>query len=51
MNRVVVGIVLAAFATPAFAAVVPEIDGGLGLTVAAVMLGIGAFVYERFFRN
>ena len=36
----------AAFATP-----VPEMDGGFALTTAAIVMGVGAVVYQKYFRK
>ena len=56
MKRITVALTLMiSGANAAFAgggtAVVPEMDGGFALVAAAVVMGIGAVVYEKFFRK
>ena len=52
MAKVFTGLALTLVASPALATpTVPELDGGLALTVAAVVIGVGAVVYEKLFRK
>jgi hypothetical protein len=41
----------AAWAGGSMAVVVPEMDGGFALAAGAIVIGLGAIVYEKFFRS
>jgi hypothetical protein len=51
MKRIVLALGFAALAAPAAVAgrdiEVPEMDGGFALAVAAIVIGVGAVIYER----
>ena len=55
MKRIVGGIGLAlvgvSTATASAPNPVPEMDGGFALVVGAIVMGIGAVVYEKYFRK
>ena len=55
MKRIVGGIALALVAMSTATASnlnpVPEMDGGFALVVGAIVMGIGAVVYEKYFRK
>ena len=55
MKRVIGGMGLALLATSTATAgypvAVPEMDGNFALVVGAIVMGIGAVVYEKFFRK
>jgi hypothetical protein len=54
MKRVALSLMLASIGTAALAGEVvevPEMDGGFALAAAAVAMGVGAVIYEKFIRK
>jgi hypothetical protein len=54
MKRIVIALGIAMVSAPAMAgmpALVPEMDGGLALAAGAIVMGVGALVYEKYFRK